>query len=132
MRLLFGFVTIALPLLWTSCAREGYADYSQGRPSAATNGKPAFLVINAEPQSGPGQSSNPEIPPSFSVFDEAGRQVIDRAQNRAELLPGKYLIKLEGSDVSSKPFWVSLESGKTTVVDVPRLGKEGQGAIEVR
>lgn len=132
MRLVISLATVLPPLVWTSCAKTEYADYSEVGRFAPGGTRLGRLVIDADPQSGHGQAWSTELPPAFSVFDEAGTKVVDRAQGTAELPPGRYLVKLVGHDVQPEGFWVSLESGRTTVVDVGRLGKEGKGAVEVR
>ncbi|HLY09357.1 MAG TPA: hypothetical protein VKW04_08655 [Planctomycetota bacterium] len=63
----------------------------------------------------------PMTPPLYTVYDQNG-DVVENARGKTiSLAPGRYLIQLDNEDPERAPFWVTIESGKTTVVDAQTI-----------
>lgn len=98
-----------------------YPDAKMGNVTVPKEGK---LVVHRDiPALQPGgQSENsPVSRAGYTVFDEQGGEVKHVEGSETTLPVGRYLIRLDEPTHERTPFWVTIQSGKTTEVDVARL-----------
>jgi hypothetical protein len=110
-------------LLLAGCGAERdqvnpFNDY----PDARTGNVPATGMLTVEGVANPGEPGGqgkyePVVTSMYSIYDESGRFVKDSTAPTTSLAPGRYLIRVDNDNFKPTPFWVTVESGKTTVVD---------------
>jgi hypothetical protein len=68
--------------------------------------------------------------PRYSIYDESGRYVREvvnavatakESPEEVALTPGRYLVKVGGVEPSHPVFWVGIQVGRRSIVDVPKL-----------
>lgn len=117
------FVTLA-GLALAGCAtsddepvnlRETYPDLGKGEAQAGTTGRlevrsDVLVARDAKDTLRTGH-------PIYVVYDEEGRRVAEGIDEPTDLPPGRYLVKVDRQG-DPAVFWVTLEPGQVTRVDV--------------
>jgi hypothetical protein len=77
-----------------------------------------------------GKSGIDATRPRYSIYDDSGRYVREvvnavvtakESPEEVALTAGRYLVKVGGGEPSHPVFWVRIEEGRRSIVDVPKL-----------
>jgi hypothetical protein len=77
-----------------------------------------------------GKSGIDATRPRYSIYDDSGRFVREvvngvvtgkESPEEVALTSGQYLVKVGGVEPSHTVFWVKIEAGRRSIVDVPKL-----------
>jgi len=89
-----------------------YPDFKTGNVS-----KGELIVENVTPTLLPRKGEPATL---YIVYDEQGKQVAEATTASTSLAAGRYMIRPAQADPDVKTFWVTVEAGKTTRVDVSK------------
>ena len=109
--------------------RAAYPDFGSGSGSHAPLG---FLAVRRvqEPLEG-GQGPSSTVPPGYRVYDDRGILVGNSAAGEVTLPEGRYLVQLERPARGPHTFWVRVDQGKLTEVDLNRMAEPPQPTAPV-
>lgn len=120
-----GMVAVALALAGCAESTPDQVNPKGDYPDLKTGHVDQTGTLNVEGiASGPYHTENPgRIGPMqsdlYSVYDSEGRYIMSSRKGSVELPAGRYLVRLYDEDRS--PFWVTIENGRTTNIDVNRI-----------
>ena len=110
-----------------------YPTLGKSRPSRfQTSTLRVFTETWIDYNLGSGDTGTVIRPSAYTLYDDQGRKLFfvrnyigatDREPETIELDPGRYLVLLDEPGKHPPVFWVLLEPGKETVVDLLRSGK---------
>lgn len=70
-------------------------------------------------------------PDLYSVYDVDGRLVTRAQTPDVELPAGRYLVRMKNDEAHS-PFWVTIEQGRRTVVDLDHVNESDHYRLDAR
>jgi len=111
-------------------SRGSYPDFGTGNVRHAPLGFLTIRPVQEPPEGGQGPSSM--VPPGYRVYDDRGILVRRSAAGEITLPEGRYLIQLERSDRGPQTFWVLVEDGKLTGVDLNRVMDPATRAVPLQ
>lgn len=114
----------ALALAISGCRSHDHRHASDSAPDLKTgNISKGELILEAMDK--PPTPSKGAPAPLYTVYDEQGKQVARPSTMSTTLPAGRYRVHMERAEADVHEFWVTIESGKTTRVDVSKV-KEGE------
>lgn len=127
---------LVLAALASGCARTSYVDPAETRTDAGIGNvdvsKAGELVVYTEATEPPRtQEAEPPrlVPTGYTIHDESGKRLFhvpNAVSSDTEhptvvsLEPGRYLVALDEADSAPRTFWVRIEDGRRTAVDVSK------------
>lgn len=122
-------VVAVLTLAVAGCGSYDHRHASDSAPDLKTgNVSKGELVLEAMDK--PPTPSKGAPATLYTVYDEQGKQFAKPSTMSATLPAGRYRVHMERGEADVHEFWVTIEPGKTTRVDVSKI-KEGESPTTV-
>lgn len=114
----------AATLAVAGCRSHEHRDAGDSAPDLKTgNVSKGELIVEALPKSPMPTKGSPAI--LYTVYDEQGKVVAKSSTMSTTLPAGRYRVHAENAELRAHEFWITIEAGKTTRVDLSKV-KEGE------